>query len=137
MIVIDASVWISFLVQQDVNHVVTHSWFTKTLLNGDPIAAPVLLLAEIGGAMARRLQQPEMGQKAIQHLSSIPTLRLISMDHELGIQAAHLAATYQLRGADAVYVAVAAQLDIPLVSWDKEQLTRANDIITAYPPTEA
>ena len=32
------------------------------------------------------------------------------------------------------YVALAHQLNIPLVSWDKEQIQKASSLITTYTP---
>ncbi len=137
MIVIDASVWVSFLVQQDVNHAATQPWLTQILIQKTSIVTPLLLLAEIGGAMARRTGNSEIGEKAINQLLSIPTLRLVNIDHALGIQASRIAAAYRLRGADVIYVAVANQFNIPLVSWDKEHIKRVSDLITVYTPTKA
>jgi len=136
MIVVDASVWVSFLVRQDVNYAVTQPWLTKVLTTCVPIVAPILLLSEVGGAISRRLGRADIGNNVIHQLLSIPTLRLVSIDHALGIQTGRIAANYRLRGADALYVAVAAQLNVPLVSWDKEQVTRAPDLITAYTPAQ-
>jgi predicted nucleic acid-binding protein len=134
MIVIDASVWISFLVRQDVNSAVTRPWLTRILTEETAIAAPIILLSEVGGAISRRLGRADMGETAVNYLLSIPTLRLITMDRALGVRASQIAVNYQLRGADALYVAVAAKLAVPLVSWDREQLTRASDLIAAYSP---
>jgi len=134
MIVIDASVWISFLIKQDVNHVVTRPWLTQILREKSPLAAPVLLLAEIGGAVSRRLKNPDMGEESVKRLLAIPTLHLVSMDHALGLQISQIASRYRLRGADACYVAVAAQLGVPLVSWDQEHIERTRGLITAYSP---
>jgi predicted nucleic acid-binding protein len=134
MIVVDASVWLSFLLEQDANHTVTQSWFIEVLVNKVPIAAPILLLAEVGGAISRRLGNAELGEKAINRLLSIPTLRLVDVDHVLGLQTSRIAANHRLRGADACYVAVAAQLNVPLVSWDQEQLDRVAGLIAAYTP---
>jgi predicted nucleic acid-binding protein len=134
MIVIDASVWVSFLVEEDVNHAITHAWLTRMLATAVPLAAPNLLLAEVGGAIARRRDSSLLGQKTIDQLLAIPTLRLVNADHRLGLEASHIAATYRLRGADAFYVAVAAHLERPLVSWDKEHLSRVSDLITVYTP---
>lgn len=135
MIVIDASVWISFLVQQDVNHSVTQPWLARTLTSGEVIVAPILLLSEVGGAIARRLDHSELGEKAVQQLLSVPTLRLVNINHDSGIQSARIATRYRLRGADAIYVTIAAQLNIPLVSWDQEQINRPAALITAYTPS--
>lgn len=134
MIVIDASVWVSFLVEEDVNHAVTHAWLTRILTTAVPLAAPNLLLAEVGGAIARRRDSSALGQKTIDQLLAIPTLRLVNADHRLGLEAGHIAAAYRLRGADAFYVAVAAHLERPLVSWDREHLSRVSDLITVYTP---
>lgn len=137
MIVIDASVWISFLIQQDINHAATQPWLSGVLRRKIPIAAPILLLAEVGGAISRRLGHVEIGEMAINQLLSIPTLQLIHMDHAQGIEASRIAAQYRLRGADAFYVAVAAYLKVPLISWDNEHLNRISDLITTYTPEQA
>lgn len=134
MIVLDASVWISYLLPPDVNHVVTHQWLSQRLEEGEAIIAPVLLLAEVGGAIARQTNRPQLGQKTIDRLLSIPNLRLVSLDHASGIRAARTAAERQLRGADAIYVATAAALHVPLVSWDRQQLERAGQLVEAYTP---
>lgn len=134
MIVVDASVWLSFLVESDVNHAASRRWLSELLATGEAIAAPILLPAEVGGAIARQTGRPDLGLKTIDRLLGIPNLRLVSLDHGLGIQAARLAATQRLRGADAVYVAVAVALGVPLVSWDKEQLARAQDVVVAAAP---
>jgi predicted nucleic acid-binding protein len=134
MIVIDASVWVSFFVEEDVHHAVTHAWLTEMLLTAFPLVAPNLLLAEVSGVITRRRNDTALGQKVIDRLLAIPTLRLVNADHRLGLEAGRLAATYRLRGADAFYVAVADQLQRPLVSWNREHLTRAADLITVYTP---
>jgi predicted nucleic acid-binding protein len=136
MMVIDASVWVSFYVQQDINYAVTHAWLTKVLSAGVPIAAPILLLSEVGGAIARRLDRPEIGNRVVNQLLSIPSLRLVSIDHNLGINAGKIAAKYKLRGADAMYVTVAAEVNIPLVSWDKEHLNRTIGFVDTYSPNQ-
>jgi predicted nucleic acid-binding protein len=134
MIVIDASIWVSYLVRQDVHHDVSQSWLTNVLNKQIPIVSPIILLSEIGGAVSRRLGEADLGNKAISQLLTVPTLRLVAVDHSLGIQASRIAANYQLRGADALYVTVAQQLNIPLVSWDNEHLTRTSGLITTYTP---
>lgn len=135
MIVVDASVWVSFLVSQDVNHTVTHRWLRSMLATGEPVAAPVLLLAEVGGAVSRRIENPDTGEKTVKQLLSIPTLHLVGIDHALGIQAGRIAARHHLRGADATYVAVATELNVPLVSWDREHLERTSELVVCYTPT--
>lgn len=51
-------------------------------------------------------------------------------------QAAELAAVYRLRGADAVYLAVAEEFGTTLVTWDGEMHTRGANVVTAVTPAE-
>jgi predicted nucleic acid-binding protein len=53
----------------------------------------------------------------------------------LGDQARALAAQYGLRGADAVYAAVAQQAGCTLISLDHEHLTRLGSIVIVRTPT--
>ncbi len=61
-------------------------------------------------------------------------MTVLPLDVELGQQARKLAAQYGLRGADAVYAAVAHQVGSTLISRDNEHLTRLNGIITVRTP---
>jgi predicted nucleic acid-binding protein len=48
--------------------------------------------------------------------------------------AASLAADVRLRGGDAVYVAAARRLDLPLITWDSEQRQRAAGLVVVRAP---
>ena len=61
-------------------------------------------------------------------------LKIQPVDTNLLQLALDLAADLRLKGADAIYVALAHQLGVPLVSWDKEQLQRSSGLIEAYTP---
>lgn len=52
-------------------------------------------------------------------------LELHSVDEALALEASDLAKDLRLRGADSVYVALAARFGLPLVTWDQELLERA------------
>jgi predicted nucleic acid-binding protein len=134
VIVVDASVWMSYLVRSDSNHRASDAWLSERLSGGRVVVAPILLLAEVGGAIARVMGRPDLGGAAVDRLLSVPNLRLVAIDHALGLRIARLAAERRLRGADACYIAVAAALEIPLVSWDNEQLDRAREIVQVATP---
>jgi predicted nucleic acid-binding protein len=57
-------------------------------------------------------------------MSKLPNLTLIAVDQTVAEQAASLAAQHGLRGADAVYAAIAADTNSILISLDKEHLSR-------------
>ena len=123
-IVVDASIWVARLVSEDAFYEPVKEWMYARLEEDDQFLSPSLLLTEIGGAISRRTT-PALGLKAIEHVQSLPGLQLIEMEHTLIRDAAQLAAELGLRGADSTYVAVAARLDLPLITLDVDQKGRA------------
>lgn len=130
MIIIDASVWVSMLVPQDVHHEASRRWLEEQTETGQRLIEPVLMLTEVAGAISRRTGSSDMARSAIDKLMRIPLLHIVAIDHHLGQKATELAANLHLSGADAVYVAVAQKLGAPLASWDQEQLERANTVVS-------
>ena len=134
MTVVDASVWVSRLVASDVNHSSSRRWLERYEAKGGRLVAPVILLAEISGAISRRTNSAWLGRQSLESLLRIRALRLVTVDRRLGEAAARLGADLGLRGADALYVAVAHRLRIPLVTWDREQQEKASTVITVELP---
>lgn len=132
-LVLDASIWVSRLVEQDEMHSAVKCWMDEQRADGALFISPALLLAEVGGAITRRTGESSLGNRAISVLEDLPGLRLVEMDHELMHTAARLAAELGLRGADSLYVAVAHQLSLPLVSLDLDQQQRAASQIKIIP----
>lgn len=134
--VVDASVWVSRLLPQDTKHAATQGWLERHVRDESLTASPTLALAEVVGAVARRTGSARLGTRAVQALLDLPGLRLIAVDQRLAMTAARLAAELSLRGADAVYVAAALDLGLPLVSWDAEQRKRGRRLIRVHTPGE-
>ncbi|HSH80031.1 MAG TPA: type II toxin-antitoxin system VapC family toxin [Herpetosiphonaceae bacterium] len=134
MTVADASVLVAHLHHQDRFHQQSTAWIAQHLLNGGEIVGPRLVLAEVAGAIARRTGDPALGHAAVQQLLVIPRVRLVPVTDELADYAATLAAELRLKGADAVYLAVAAEFGMPLVTWDQEQRTRGAQLVITSTP---
>lgn len=134
MIVIDSSVWVSWLVSQDVHHQTSRQWMAGTLASGETLVVPSLALAEIAGAVARRTDQATHGKQAIRQLLRLPVLRVEPVDRSLAMAAALVAADLKLRGPDAIFAALAYRLGIPLVTWDNELAMRGGQLVTTLPP---
>lgn len=133
-VVVDASVLVSRLVATDKHHGRCRSWIHSQASEGGLLIAPVLVLAEVAGAISRRTNRPNLARQAVEVLQALPNLRLVSIEPALAGLAAALAAEHALRGADAVYVATASQLGLPLVTLDGEQLRRAKPIVSTRSP---
>lgn len=135
-IVVDASVWVSRLVQKERFHRVARAWMQARRLEGITFLSPALLLPEVAGALSRRTGDPALARQAVQDLQNLPGLLLVQMGRALVEDAARLSADLGLRGADAIYVAAAAQLDLPLVTLDSEQGRRATAVAVVQSPED-
>src|SRR5215213_2832532 len=91
---------------------------------GGRLMEPVIFLSEVAGAVSRRTGNTVAGQEAVIRLRAIAEVQIVPVDHALGQAAAEAAATMRLRGADAVYVALAQSFNVPLITWDAEQHQR-------------
>jgi predicted nucleic acid-binding protein len=61
-------------------------------------------------------------------------MRFLPMGSTLMRDTIDVAASYRIRAGDAVYLALARQLSIPLVSFDSDHLTSAGNIVTVIIP---
>lgn len=136
MVVVDASVWVSWLRLPDVNHNASHLWIEHYITKGGMLVAPTLLAieVEVAASISRQTGQIVQAKEAVKSLYSLNAMCVISIDLTLVQTAVDIAADLQLRAGDVTYVAVAHQLGISLVSWDKEQLERSSRLITTYTP---
>ena len=130
MVVVDASVWVARLVPQDPFHPMVSDWMAARRAENTYLISPALLLPEVAGAIARRTNDHDLAQRILEALQRLPGLRLIEMERGLVEAAGQLAAQLGLRGADAVYVAAAEYLNLPLCTLDEDQARRAAYRIT-------
>lgn len=108
MSIIDASVLVSIYHEPDIFHEASLAWLQHHIESGAMIVAPLLVLSEVSGPIARKTGVAQQGNEAVHQIRTLPNLILVSIDEELASSAAQLAAELKLRGADAVYVALAA-----------------------------
>jgi predicted nucleic acid-binding protein len=87
--------------------------------------------------MRRRTNSSLQAQNGVSRIATDALFHLIDLDRDLIVAAADIAIDLRLRGANAVYVALARRLDLPLVTWDREQRERAGRIIDVLTPAEA
>ena len=134
LVVVDASTWVSSLVANDINHGAAKAWLDEHISTGGQLVAPTLLVVETASALARVSSDPSDARSAVAQLYSLAVMRLVPLEQVLVDEAADIAVSFRLKGADSFYVAVARQLDIPLVTFDTEQLTRPAGVIDTIDP---
>jgi len=101
-----------------------------------PTFCPTLLLVEVAAAIARALDDTGCAVALATELRGLPNQTLVSLDEALADCAADLAATARLRGADAVYAAVAQQYGTTLVTLDRRQLERLPPLVKTARPAD-
>jgi predicted nucleic acid-binding protein len=77
-----------------------------------------------------------LGEELVALIEGIPNLHLVSLDPPLAHRAVQIATHHRLRGADAVYVAVAEAFDAALITLDAEMLERGADVVTTMTPSQ-
>jgi len=134
---IDASVLVSRLRVGDEAHEASREFLEA--LPDRPILTmlPTLVQPEITGAVRRFCGDSHIAGCALEVLDQLPNLNLVPLDRRLAAEAANLAAEFGMRGADAVYVAVARLFDTTLVTLDRQQRERCPSTVRAVGPVEA
>jgi predicted nucleic acid-binding protein len=134
---IDTSVFISALNPAERRHEES-ARLLQLLRDQKPVVIlPTLVRVELAGAVARPRGDAEAGRQA-SRLTFLATRRVfVDLDDRLAEEAAELAATTVLEGADAVFVAVARKYDAVLISLDRDQLEKAPPVVAVCDPLQA
>jgi predicted nucleic acid-binding protein len=137
MYTIDTSVHVNALHPAEPGSTDSQAFLEYVFTHGLPVASPTLLLVEVAAAIARAFDDRGYGIALSQALRSLPSQTFISLDESLAEEASQLAAEYRLRGADAVFAAVARREKATLVTLDRQQLERLSAPIAVLRPVEA
>lgn len=133
---IDASVFVNAFNPRERGHSESLQILAAVQERGDLIIVPTLLVAEIASAVARAADDSVGALEYANAVAALPQLTLVSLTPAMAGRAAELAATHRLRGADAVYLAVAQRYATTLISRDDEQLARGAEIAPCHTPEE-
>jgi len=129
---IDASVFVSAARTSEKNYSLSYQFLRNA--KGAKIFCPTLVLVECGAAIARPTGDSLLSEKLINLIKNFPGMRQIPLLLPLALRGAEIAVLNRLRGADAVYVAVAEEYCATLVSWDDEMLQRCPESVLAITP---
>lgn len=133
---IDASVWVAALLPTDTHHQSSRDTLVRLMAQNAPIICPTLILPEVAAAVARNTDRDDLAVQGSESVRDFPGMTLRLLEPDLAMKAARLAATHRLRGADAIYVAVAAEEQTVLVTWDAEMHTRGAATVRTTTPDE-
>jgi predicted nucleic acid-binding protein len=134
MPVIDASVYVALINANEKAHDRSWRWFQAAIEREEEIHAPAIILPEVAAAISRGTGNPDLAQKTVDQLrdSRLITLQLVT--RALAERAAEHALKYKIRGCDAVYIALADQLQTTLITLDEQQLARGCEVVGTFTP---
>lgn len=137
MYTLDANIFVRDLARGDPNYTDCHMLLERLAATRTLVIVPLLVLVEIAGTVSRAVGDPIRGRLAADLLREQAHITFVALDAALAEEAAYLAADRLLRGADAIYVAVARQAGSTLVTLDQEMQRRAAPVVTVRTPGEA
>ena len=135
MYTLDASVWVNACDQRKAGHEQSRQLITLLREHDIAVVLPTLALPEIAGSVGRT-RASVFGATYARSVMAQRNIELVNLSAGLARQAMLLAAAQQLRGADAVYAAVAQRRQTTLVSRDGEQLKRLATLLNVQTPEQ-
>ena len=134
MAVIDASVYVTLLDANAPEQANCLAWFTAAATTDETIVAPSLILSEVAAAISRGRGDAELAKAVVRTLEESAVISLVAVTPQLAKRAAVIAADQRVRGADAIYLALAQQLGDVLVTLDRQQLQRGAAVVKTQHP---
>jgi predicted nucleic acid-binding protein len=133
---IDANVFVSDAVPTDVHHADSQAFLNTLRSRSELVYSPTLVIVEAVAAIARPTGNAILAQREVGIIRGFPGMKLVGLTITRARRAAQLAAIHRLRGADAVYLAVATEYSTMLVTWDTEMLSRGGSVVTTMTPAD-
>jgi predicted nucleic acid-binding protein len=131
---IDASVFIASLRPKEPAYAESLACLQEIQKNAVEVICPTLVLPECAAAIIRPTQDQQLASEIIHKVSNFPLMHLISLTQMLADRSAEISIECRLRGADAIYVAVAEFYSTQLISLDQEMLERGKQLVTTVTP---
>ncbi len=136
MYTLDANIFARDLDPHDPQYPVCHKLLETLDQRRIVIIVPNLLLAEVAAAVSRTRRDPIRARISAAAIAAFDHIQCVPLDDTLAQEAAEIAADRALRGADAIYVAVARRYGCTLVTLDREQRERAAPMVRTLTPAE-
>ncbi len=137
MFTVDTSVHINAMNPAEEGSAESQAFLERLYRRPWPVFSPTLLLVEVAAAVSRARNDAGQGIAMAQAIYGLPGQVWLSLDDSLADEAVRLAAGQRLRGADAIYAAVARRYGTTLVTLDRQQLERLRPALPVITPAGA
>ena len=131
---IDANVWVGALDERDPASKTCRACLLKAAQKSACLYSPLLLPVEVAATIGRKTRDARQGKQAAEWVRRFPGHMWQPLSEALAATAERFAADCFLRGADAIYVAVAHLSDSVLLTYDTEVIERAVRVVSIMNP---
>jgi predicted nucleic acid-binding protein len=133
---VDANIWVGALDVNDPACETCRACLVKAAEKSARLYSPVLLPVEVAATIGRKTRNTRQGQLAAAWVRNFVGHVWQPLTEESAADAERVAATLFLRGADAIYVAVARLSDAVLLTYDAEVIARAAKTVCVMTPDD-
>jgi len=95
---------------------------------------PEIIIPEIASGLLRATKNPKISYRLALSLRTVPNFSFVPVDSKLANLASWVVCQIKLKGTDAIYVALAYDYNLELITLDKEQLKRSKKLIKVTRP---
>jgi len=134
MYCIDASVIVNSLMEKESYCSQSKAFLNMVQEKGIRIFLPEIVIPEITSGIFRATKDENFTFQFTKNLRSILNFSFVSVDSRLADLASWVICKTGLKGADAIYVALAFDYNLELITLDKEQLEKAEKLIKVRRP---
>ncbi len=134
MVTMVAIVFVSAASTAEVQYTSSLAFVQHITQNRIAVLCPALVLPETSAGIYRATNNFLLAAETVTTMQQIPESRFVSLTQQRARQAVQITLSLRLRGADAVYVAVAQESGAVLVTWDSEMLARGAGAVTVQTP---
>ena len=136
MLTLDANVFVSGLTPSYSSFPDSLALLTRIRTERLSVFCPSLVLPECAGAVIRPTGRLTLAHRALAFVQTLPEIEIVDLTTDRARRAADIAILCRLRGADAVYAAVAQAYGTTLITWDGELLTRGIAAVPTMTPSD-
>ncbi|MEK6943005.1 MAG: type II toxin-antitoxin system VapC family toxin [Nanoarchaeota archaeon] len=136
MYCLDASVITNSIIKSEEHHEYSKRLLLKIKNQNIPVVLPEIIVPEVASALSAGARNSKLPLQFVAELRKIPNFVFVPVDAEVSNLAARFAAEKHLRGADAIYVAIASIFNVSLITLDKRQKEKAAGTVKTATPME-
>jgi len=134
MYCIDASVIVNSLMEKESYCSQSKAFLNMVQHKGIKIFLPEIIIPEITSGIFRATKDEDFAFQFAKNLRAIPNFSFVSVDGRLADLASWIICKTNLKGVDAVYVALVFDYNLELITLDKEQLEKGKKLIKVRRP---